>query len=111
MYPRLSLSTVWLVLLSLPQNVRSLVGLKAVAPPPALASHGIPFHTSSMSAASGVRASPRWEDHWSSGLNKGDMWDTGVVSPALQKLLDEGVKIENTGFFTTTRTTLFCLFQ
>lgn len=46
---------------------------------------------SSTSDASEVRASPHWEGHWSSGLNKGDLWDTGVVSPALQKLLDEGV--------------------
>lgn len=38
-----------------------------------------------------VRASPYWEDRWSGGLNKGDRWDTGVVSPALQKLLDEGI--------------------
>lgn len=37
-----------------------------------------------------VGASPHWEGHWSSGLDKGDMWDAGVVSPALQKLLDEG---------------------
>ncbi|CAN0271480.1 unnamed protein product [Pylaiella littoralis] len=46
---------------------------------------------SSTSDASEVRASAHWEGHWSGGLNKGDLWDTGVVSPALQKLLDEGV--------------------
>lgn len=37
-----------------------------------------------------IRASPRWERFWSAGLKQGDMWDTGVVSPALQNLLDEG---------------------
>lgn len=37
-----------------------------------------------------IHASPRWEGFWSAGLKKGDMWDTGCVSPALQNLLDEG---------------------
>lgn len=46
--------------------------------------------SSSMGTSSEVRASSRWEGFWSGGLDKGDMWDTGVVSPALQKLLDEG---------------------
>ncbi|CAN0231737.1 unnamed protein product [Ectocarpus sp. 4 AP-2014] len=45
----------------------------------------------SMANPSEVRASPTWEGHWSGGISKGDRWDTGVVSPALQKLLDEGV--------------------
>lgn len=37
-----------------------------------------------------IHASPTWEGFWSLGLEKGDMWDTGAVSPALQNLLDEG---------------------
>lgn len=37
-----------------------------------------------------IHASPTWEGFWSVGLDKGDMWDTGAVSPALQNLLDEG---------------------
>lgn len=92
MCPSPSLSKACLLILSLPhQPVRSLlVGLNAIAPPH---SHGIPFfHKSSMSTASEMGASPRWEGHWSAGLNKGDIWDAGVVSPALQELLDEGVK-------------------
>lgn len=44
----------------------------------------------SMSTAAQGRSSTEWERFWSSGLNKGDLWDTGIVSPALQKLLDEG---------------------
>lgn len=44
----------------------------------------------STNASPEVRASSQWEGMWSSGLKKGDMFDTGVVSPALQKLLDEG---------------------
>ncbi|CAN0132032.1 unnamed protein product, partial [Discosporangium mesarthrocarpum] len=37
------------------------------------------------------RASPYWEQTWASGLAKGDMWDTGEVSPALEDLLQKGV--------------------
>ena len=46
----------------------------------------------SASILSEVGASPRWEKYWSAGVNVGDMWDTGTVSPALQKLLDEGMQ-------------------
>lgn len=31
-----------------------------------------------------------WEGLWSKGVGKGAMWDKGVVSPAVQNLLDEG---------------------
>ncbi|KAG5181164.1 S-adenosyl-L-methionine-dependent methyltransferase [Tribonema minus] len=31
---------------------------------------------------------PRWENIWAAGLKKGDAFDTGRVSPALQQLLD-----------------------
>ena len=92
MCPSFSLSKAWGVLLSLPHPIRSFVGLNAIAPPRALTTYGIPFFHTSMSAASEIGASPLWEGHWSAVLNKGDMWDTGVVSPALQKLLDQGVK-------------------
>lgn len=33
-----------------------------------------------------------WEGQWSKGVGRGDMWDTGVASPALQDLLAKGVK-------------------
>eukprot|EP00904_Undaria_pinnatifida_P005885 jgi/Undpi1/2426/HiC_scaffold_13.g05807.m1 len=45
----------------------------------------------SASALSEAGAHPRWEEYWSAGVDVGDKWDTGTVSPALQKLLDEGV--------------------
>lgn len=35
---------------------------------------------------------PYWEGVWSKGLGKGDKWDTGVVSPALQDLLHTGAR-------------------
>lgn len=47
--------------------------------------------TTSSLLSEGVGASPRWEGFWSGGVKKGDMWDTGTVSPALQQLLDQGM--------------------
>lgn len=86
----------WLGLLCLPRSIYSF----AVPNLPADTRGGIttlrscPITTTmSMTDPSEVRASPTWEDKWSGGISKGDMWDTGVVSPALQKLLDEGETI------------------
>lgn len=31
-----------------------------------------------------------WENQWSSGVDKGERWDTGKASPAVQKLLEDG---------------------
>ena len=49
-------------------------------------------YSMSASALSEAGAHPRWEEYWSAGVDVGDKWDTGTVSPALQKLLDEGMQ-------------------
>lgn len=47
--------------------------------------------TASMASDTGFKSSSfDWEGQWSKGLGKGDMWDTGIVSPALQDLLHTG---------------------
>jgi hypothetical protein len=51
----------------------------------------IPVHRTFASTMAYTSYESRWEKQWSAGLSKHQAFDTGVVSPALQQLLDEGV--------------------
>lgn len=64
--------------------------------------------TASMASDTGFKSSSfDWEGQWSKGLGKGDMWDTGIVSPALQDLLHTGRFVH----WTTSETSITDLWQ